>query len=171
MPRYRALRAQFLGFLLLALLILPPAHGLEAPDGPVVLTLSGRVEARNRDQTAAFSMAMLERLPQHSYTVQTPWYASPMTFTGPLMRDVLAAAGARGEKIIAVALNDYKTTLPFSDAVKLEPILARLRNGQPMSVRDKGPLFIIYPSHLHSELNSQLYFNRSAWQLSRLIVE
>lgn len=171
MPRYRALRAQLLGFLLLALLILPPAHSLEPPDGPVVLTLTGRVDTPNRGKTAAFSMAMLERLPQHSYTVQTPWYAGPMTFTGPLMRDVMAAAGAHGEKIVAVALNDYKTELPFSDATKLEPILARLREGKPMAIRDKGPLFIIYPSHLHPELSSQLYFNRSAWQLSRLIVE
>jgi len=170
MPRFRAWRAPLLG-LLFPLLMQAQALALEAPEGRVVLTLSGKVGSPNQGKSAAFSMAMLERLPQHSYTVQTPWYPTPMTFTGPLMRDVLAAAGAQGEKIIAVALNDYKTELPFSDAIKLEPILARLLNGKPMAVRDKGPLFIIYPSHLHAELSSQLYFNRSAWQLSRLVVE
>ncbi|MBB4843263.1 hypothetical protein HNP55_001782 [Paucibacter oligotrophus] len=171
MPRIRAWRAPLLG-LLFSLLIHPLAPALEAPEGKVVLILSGKVGSPNRsDKSAAFSMAMLARLPQHSYTVQTPWYPRPMTFTGPLMRDVLAAAGAQGEKIIAVALNDYRTELPFSDATQLEPILARLLNGKPMAVRDKGPLFIIYPSHLHAELSSQLYFNRSAWQLSQLLVE
>ena len=30
-----------------------------------------------------------------------------MTFTGPLLRDVLAAVGAKGSKITAVALNVF----------------------------------------------------------------
>jgi len=40
-----------------------------------------------------------------------------------------------------------------------------------MQVRDKGPLFIIYPYDSMQELQSQTYYTRSAWQVAKLIVE
>nr|WP_315229485.1 molybdopterin-dependent oxidoreductase [uncultured Albidiferax sp.] len=116
-------------------------------------------------------MAMLEKLPQKSFTTQTPWYPKPVTFTGPLLRDVLAAAGAKGSKIVAVALNDYKTDIPFEDATKFDPIVAHLLDNKPMSIREKGPLFIVYPFDTASELRTEMYYNRSAWQLSSLRVQ
>ena len=41
----------------------------------------------------------------------------------------------------------------------------------PMSVRDKGPLFIIYPFDESEDLRSERYYSRSAWQLKHLEVE
>jgi hypothetical protein len=38
-------------------------------------------------------------------------------------------------------------------------------------VRDKGPLFIVYPYDSKPELKSQTYYGRSAWQLAKLIIE
>lgn len=149
----------------------PLAHALDKPADKVVLTISGQVSVVNDGKAAAFSMDMLGKLPQHTVSTKSPWYPAGAAFTGPLLRDVLAAAGAKGSKITAVALNDYKTTIPFEDALKHEVILARLMNGKPMPVRDKGPLFIVYPLDSKPELQSQVYYNRSAWQLSRLIVQ
>ncbi|WP_369819490.1 molybdopterin-dependent oxidoreductase [Acidovorax sp. Root217] len=113
-------------------------------------------------------MKMLEKLPQKSFTTQTPWYPQPVTFTGPLLRDVLAAAGAKGSKITAVALNDYKTEIPFDDATRHDVIVARLMNDRSMPIREKGPLFIVFPFDTKAELRTELYYNRSAWQLSTL---
>jgi hypothetical protein len=39
-----------------------------------------------------------------------------------------------------------------------------------MPVRDKGPLFVIYPYDSRPELKSQLYYGRSAWQVSKLVI-
>jgi hypothetical protein len=156
----------------LALLVTScPVWALQAPDGPVVLTISGKVTNPNAGQTAAFSLRMIEALPQQTFKTRTPWYAQPVEFTGPLMRDVLAAAGAKGTRITAIALNDYRTEIPFSDAAEETMILARLKDGKPMPVRDKGPLFIVYPYDTKPELQTQRYHNRSAWQLSRLVVQ
>lgn len=147
------------------------AWALDKPTGPVVLTISGKVAQPNSGQQAVFDMKMLEKLPQKSFTTQTPWYPQPVTFTGPLLRDVLAAAGARGGKITAVALNDYKTEIPFDDVTRHEVIVARLMNDRPMPVREKGPLFIMFPFDTKAELRSETYYNRAAWQLSTLRVQ
>jgi hypothetical protein len=108
---------------------------------------------------------MLAAMPQHTLRTQTPWHEGVKAFTCPLLRDVLAAAGAQGSTIRAVALNDYKVDIPFDDAQAIDVVMARLLDGKPMPVRDKGPLFIIYPFDDRPELRSPQYFARCAWQL------
>jgi len=149
-----------------------PAQALEPPEGPVVLTLTGRVRSANRPTPggaqAQFDMGMLERLPQHSFSTRTPWYSQPRKFTGPLLRDVLSAAMAHGETLRAIALNDYRVEIPFDDAQRFDVLLARLLDDKPMSVRDKGPLFIIYPFDQHAMLRRTQYYTRCAWQLKAI---
>lgn len=132
----------------------------------VVLTV--RNEGGQRRQ---FDMAALERMPQRSMVTATPWYDHPRKFTGPLLRDVLAAAGAKGGTLTAVALNDYKVELPADDASKFDVVMARLMDDEPMPIRDKGPLFIVYPFDSQSLLRSERYYSRSAWQLRTLDVK
>lgn len=147
-----------------------PARALEAPAGAVVLTVRGRVAKPNRGTEAVFDMAMIERLPQAAFTSRTPWYTQARKFSGPLLRDVLAAAGARGRTVRAFALNDYRVDIPYEDAQVHDMIVARLLDDQPMAVRDKGPLFILYPFDSKPELRSAVYYARSAWQLKTLEV-
>ena len=144
---------------------------LDKPTDRVVLTVSGSVSSPNDGKNAVFSMAMLEKLPQRKVFTKSPWYPAGAEFTGPLLRDVLAAAGAKGNTMTAIALNDYKTEIPMDDATAHDVILARLMNGKPMPVRDKGPLFIVYPLDSKPQLQNQRYYNRSAWQVNRLVVQ
>lgn len=155
-----------LGLLTLAAAMAPA----RAEADPVVLVLSGRVQRPNAGLRAEFGMAALERLPQTSFTTRTPWYADARRFTGPLLRDVLAAAGAQGRVLRASALNDYRIDLPFDDAQRYDLIVARLIDGQPMAVRDKGPLFLIYPFDTDPALRSAMYYSRSVWQLKTIEV-
>lgn len=148
-----------------------PALALEPPSGPVVLTIVGRVGQPNAGKAARFDMAMLERLPQRSFVTSTPWYGEAHKFTGPLLRDVLAACGASGSSLRATALNDYSVDLPFEDTQRHDVLLARLLDDKPMAVRDKGPLFIVYPFDSSAELRTTVYYSRSAWQLKTLEVQ
>jgi len=169
MPR-RPTRRQSLRLLLTAL----PVFGLavaRADEGAVVLSIGGRIEKANAADRRDFTMADLAALPQHSYSVHTPWYKEPRSFSGPLLRDVLAAAGANGTELTAIALNDYKVTLPVEDTRRWRVLLATARDGQPMTVREKGPLFIIYPYDESPELRSSTYYARSAWQLRYIDVK
>jgi hypothetical protein len=146
------------------------ARALEAPTGTVILTVNGKVRLPNAGAVANFDMAMLQAMPQVTFTTKTPWYATARSFSGPLLRDVLAAAGAQGTRLRAVALNDYRVELPFEDARLHDPIVAHRLDGQPMAVRDKGPLFLIYPFDARPELRNPVYFSRSAWQLRTIEV-
>lgn len=141
---------------------------LRRPSGAVVLSIGGALRHSNLDGRAAFDMAMLEKLPQVSFRTQTPWYATPRKFTGPLLRDVLAAVGAQGRLVEARAINDYKVSIPLEDAQRYDVIVARLIDDKPMPLRDKGPLFIVYPFDRHVELRNSVYYGRSAWQLKSL---
>ena len=147
-----------------------PAWALEVPASEVVLSIGGQVRSPNRRDQALFDMPMLERLPQTSFVTRTPWFTNARKFTGPLLRDVLRVAGAHGQVLRVTALNDYRVDIPIDDIQRWDVLLARLLDDQPMSVRDKGPLFIIYPLDSRAELRSPLYFSRCAWQLKGIEV-
>lgn len=148
-----------------------PAFALQPAKGKVVLTLSGKVGEKNSANAAVFDLEMLESLPQRVFTTMTPWDKQPIEFTGPLLRDVLAAAKASGTVLKAAALNDYQTTLPYEDVLKFDVVLAHKMNGKSIPVKTKGPLFIVYPFDSSPELRSAIYYERSAWQLKSLTVE
>ncbi len=140
------------------------------PGQPVVLTLTGRLRKPGPHGRVDFDMPTLAALPQHSFRTRTPWFAQPRTFSGPLLRDVLATAGAQGSGLRLTALNDYSVDMPFDDPQRYDVVLARLLDGQPMGVRDKGPLFVIYPFDHADGLHNVIFYSRSAWQLRTIDV-
>lgn len=117
------------------------------------------------------SLGTLESLPQHQFTTMTPWSDKPIHFSGPLLRDVLAMVGAEGHTIRATAINDYRIQIPKEDALRYNVIVATRMNGERMSIRDKGPLFVVYPFDSDSALKQAQYYERSIWQLKSLEVE
>jgi hypothetical protein len=102
---------------------------------------------------------------------KTPWYKDSVKFEGVPLDRLMAHVGAKGERVQAIALNDYSVEIPMEDFAKHRAILALKRDGEYMSVRDKGPLFVVYPYDSDPELRSQKFYSRSAWQVNRLIVK
>jgi hypothetical protein len=146
-------------------------QALERPKGDVILTVVGaRLSHPNVDGAAEFDMAMLETLTQRSGSMQTPWTSGTVKFSGPLLRAVLDAAGAQGQTLKVGALNDYSANVPVEDATGMDTMLATRMDGKPMSVRDKGPLFLVYPFDVDPSLYNEKYFSRSVWQINRIEV-
>jgi hypothetical protein len=146
------------------------AAELPAPEGAVVLTVTGAIANGQSEGTAAFDLKALEALEGRSGTMETPWTPGKVTFSGPLLRAVLAAVGAHGKTIRLVALNDYAADIPVEDATEFATILATRMDGKLMSVRDKGPVFLIYPFDQNPALYNEKYFSRSVWQIKELKV-
>jgi hypothetical protein len=113
---------------------------------------------------------MLEALGMDGFDTGTPWYSGTVRFDGVRMQRLMQAVGASGESVMAVALNDYTTDLPIADFERYGVLLAMKRDGDDMPVRDKGPLFIVYPYDSKPELKSQKFYARSAWQVAKLLV-
>lgn len=160
----------FLGILSAVWCLGTAALALDAPKGPVVLTVKGALSQPNVGDTAQFDLAMLEALAGRTAKVKTPWTDGEPQFSGPFLRSVLEAAGANGETLLVKALNDYFAAVPMSDARQIDTILATRLNGKPMSVREKGPLFLIYPFDLDPALYNEKYFSRSVWQIKEIEV-
>jgi len=135
MKNRRCLMTALLGLLSFSAL---PALALEAPKERPILTISGKIGVKNAGDVTRFDMKMLAALPQQTFTTRTPWYDRPVTFTGPLLADVLATVKASGSTIGAVAINDYRVNIPVSD-VQHKPIVARLLDGNPATAWDSGP--------------------------------
>ncbi len=147
------------------------AGELPKPVGKVLLTLSGNIENTNEDGKAVFDIASLEKLGTVSFQTTSPWYNGRTTFTGIPLQKLMDYVGAKGSVLKVTALNDYTTVIPLSDFKKYNVILALKINGEYMRIRDKGPLFIVYPYDSIPELNNQIFYSRSAWQVSRMNIE
>ena len=146
------------------------ALALEPPQGKPLLTISGRIGITNDGELVSLDRASLEALGTSSLKTKTPWYDGEQHFEGVAMRTLMQAIAATGDRITAIALNDYTTEIPMSDTQDFDVLLALKRGGAYMPVRDKGPLFIVYPFDDDKRLQSQTYYGRSAWQVSRLII-
>lgn len=148
-----------------------PSGTLPVPKGAVVLTVHGNIGLRNTPDAAALDLATLKALPQHHITTNTPWYDGPQTFSGPRLRDVLTLLKPQGSTLHLTALNDYAVHIPLSDLEQFQPILAWQINGQSLSVRNKGPLFLMYPFDTTPTLKNDLYYSRAIWQVVAIIVK
>jgi hypothetical protein len=146
------------------------AAPLSAPTERPILTISGKIAVTNNDGTAQFDRAMLEALGMVTVETTTPWHEGKVRFEGISVDKLMKLVGADGKRVVVVALNDYTTEIPMEDFSRYNVILAIKRDGEYMSVRDKGPLFIIYPYDSDPELKSQTYYARSAWQVARIDV-
>jgi hypothetical protein len=146
------------------------AGALPAPAGQPILTISGLIDNTNAGQTAVLDRAMLDALPGRTTTTATPWYDGKVSFTGPLGSELLKLVGAHGTMVKVTAVDDYSSEIPLQDFLDSPVIFADMLNAKPMSLRDKGPLFIIYPFDIRPDFYNEAYFGKSVWQIKALEV-
>ena len=144
---------------------------LAPPAGEVVLTVSGQIAQTNAPDGAALDVAALEAMGPVEFETSTIWTDGVQTFRGVPLVTLMERLGAEGEVIAASALNDYTIEIPLTDAVEGGPIVAFEQNGKLLSVRDKGPLWIVYPYDLRTDYQSEVIYARSIWQLARIEVK
>jgi len=142
--------------------------GLDSPKGPVMLVVSGAIAKTNAAGEARFDQAMLEKLGVASLATTTTWTEGVVTFEGVRARDLMAAVDPKGTEVQAVALNDYKATIPLADFQDRNVLLAFRQDGKPLRVRDRGPLWIIYPVDPGSASHSLETRGKMVWQLKEL---
>lgn len=148
------------------------AAELGKPGEAVILTVSGAIANTNGpDGTARFDLAMLDSLPQTRFATTTIWTKGKVSFSGVSLHALLNAVGAKGAKLRMVALNDYSVEVPIADAVDGGPIVASRVDDRTLSVRDKGPLWLVYPYDDNPAYRSEVVYSRSIWQLKAIEVK
>jgi hypothetical protein len=144
------------------------AQDLATPEGAVILTVSGNVKVKNADDTAQFDLAMLEAMGGKIIETSTIWTKGVHRFEGVALDVFVKRLGLTGETLRATAINEYSVVLPLSDALNEGAMIAYRMDGQEMSVRDKGPLWIIYPYDSDADFRTEVIYARSIWQLDRI---
>ena len=143
---------------------------LEAPKGTVILTISGNLSHVNSPRGAEFDLAMLMALKQTVITTETPWTEGLNEFQGPLISEVLALVGASGNTLNATALNGYKVVIPLAEVRNNKLVFALKKNNLLLSVRTRGPIWVIYPWTDQPLLKKKLQYTRAIWQLRSIVI-
>lgn len=152
------------------------ADTLPVPNKQIILTVKGQIEHQNTNTQARkvhFDRAMLQGLPQRRIATTTRWTRGKQVFEGVPIQDLMNYVGATGKKLKAVALDGYTTpVMKMADLSKYGVILALKKNGKPLKIRDKGPIWMMYPMDEHPELkNDVLTQYKLIWHLRTIIVE
>ncbi len=153
----------FVGLVSLVAPLVAPAHAED---------VLFRVQSKDGSHALDVTAAELAKFQMHHYKAVLPGGAGAVQEVGgPLLRDVLSAAGVSGSKITARALDGYELDIPIEDVQNYDVLAATEVDGKTLSVRDRGPAWIVYPTVDHPELKDALYEARSVWQIKELIVE
>ena len=158
------------GIVFLAAAQTAAAEGLKNPVESPILVVAGKIGATNKGQRAVFDRPMLEAIAGEEIKTKTPWYTDEVRFEGVSFAKLMKEVGASGENLVITALDDYSREIPIEDLVQNKAILALKRDGQYLSVSDKGPLFVVYPYDSKAELKNEKYYSRSVWQVRRIEV-
>ena len=121
-------------------------------------------------ETRAFDREALKALGVQTIETTTIWSEGVQRFEGVSLARLAREIGAGEGVLLASAINDYTVEIPLTDATENGPIIAMTLNGEEMSLRDKGPLWIVYPYDSDANYRTEVIYSRSIWQLDRIEV-
>ena len=116
-----------------------------------------------------FTRADLEARTWHTIETGNEFITGLGVFRGPLVSDVLSLIGhADATQARMIAVNEFYSEVDMAELARFNAILAMEMNGKPLSLRDFGPIWVMYPIDDHSELQDSRFNNRLVWQLKAI---
>lgn len=146
-------------------------HADSNADGTVILTVTGDVNNPNRgaydpavdkffgfndvefDKGAQFDLAALQSLNMVQINADFPKGGQVYQYEGPLLIDVLKAAGAEGSKVTLQALDGYAIEVSREELEAAGAVLALKRDGSALGIGGFGPTQVVFPRADRSELS------------------
>ena len=145
-----------------------PATDTTAPASKVILTIKGQMTPGTASMIAEFDLAKLRDMGAVTFSTSTPWTTGVQDFTGVPVYTLLKAIGANPSSLKITALNEYEVVIPASDAIEGGPMLAWEQGGRYLSVREKGPLWLVYPFDKKTEYQTEEIHARAVWQVVQI---
>lgn len=157
------------GWLLLALALLPadmrPAQASEPNVILEVQVAEGRVVGLSLDD--------LRALPLTEFETSTVWTLGVDTYSGVLLRDLLQHLGHVPDHgpVTVRALDGYSAVIEPALITEQAPLVSFLRNGAPMPVRDRGPIWLIFPYDQDTNYRTESIYAKSVWQVRAIEIK
>lgn len=144
MPSNLTRRGLILGCLLAVISMSLP--DIVRAEDAVILTVSGRDAETGEPVVRELSMADIEAMESSVLKTTTIWTSGEQEFRGVTLPELFGSLKIEvPASLRCMALNEYSVELPFSDTRETTVLMAYQLDGAYMRVRDKGPLWIIYP--------------------------
>ncbi|MDF1750737.1 MAG: molybdopterin-dependent oxidoreductase [Alphaproteobacteria bacterium] len=144
---------------------------LPAPTGSQILEVTGEIGATTDGTSALFDISQLQALGPKEITTSTPWTNGPIKFVGVPIKSILEAVKASGDTLSVTALNEYTASMPIDVLVDAGAILAYEMNGKRLLIRDKGPLWVIFPFDDDAKYRTDAYWAYAVWQVRLIKVQ
>lgn len=185
------LRRTVLTLALAAMASLPvigASHAQSHTIGPVLLTVTGAVGNANRgafdpeedkffgynevefSSAKGFDYNELSSLDMVKVNADFPKGANVYEYEGPLLADVLKAAGAEGEMVTMQALDGYAIEVPLKELVDAGAVVALKRDGTHLGIGDYGPTHIVFPRADRADL-ADMPDDNWIWSIFHIKVE
>ncbi|MFQ5438809.1 MAG: molybdopterin-dependent oxidoreductase [Paracoccaceae bacterium] len=127
------------------------------------------VQEEGASGATEFTLDDLKSMDQTTVITENEFIDGEKTFRGPLVRDVLfRTLGDKADLVTMTAANDYQVEISIQEFFDYDAILALTMDGVPLSRRNKGPIWLIYPMSDHAELRDPVYNARLIWQLVKM---
>lgn len=163
--------------------------------GPPLLTVGGAITRANRgaldpaldqmmakqkvafDTARTFDFAALTALPVVTIKPTLEYDSKTHVLSGPLLSDVIAAAGAPASDATMLklrAVDGYAVAISLADARKFRFIVATHLDRRPMPLGGLGPLWAVYEADRFPEMAAKPVNQRFAlcpWALYYIAVE
>ena len=144
-------------------------NGIRAnTDEPVLLTVEIQAGDTAGPTVATFGYSDLTAFPAAVFTTTTNWTSGAQTFTGVPLLTLLDSLGVETGQLELIAINEYSIIMPVDDPSNDGAVIAYLMNGEPMTPRDKGPLWLVYNYDSDPDYRTETVYSRSIWQLDRM---
>lgn len=172
-------KRQFLTVTVFGIAALPSFASARQADksvrGPALLTVTGAIDRGNRgpfdpaldrmmhkqnvtfDKARVFDFASITALPAVSIKPTLEYDSKPHTLSGPLLSDIVAAAGALGSasQILLRAVDGYAVVVSLANAHKYRFIVATHLDGSPMPLGGLGPLWAVYDADRFPDMSAK----------------
>lgn len=116
-------------------------------------------------ETVRVSMKELMDLQATEINTSTQWTDGVQKFRGVAFDLLFDTYGLEAETVRVSALNDYNVMVPAEVLRNDGAILAYHLNDAEMSVREKGPFWVIFPYDADERFQTDTYWAYSVWQV------
>ncbi|MBC08358.1 MAG: hypothetical protein CMO10_18940 [Thalassospira sp.] len=118
-----------------------------------------------KGETVRVSMKELMDLQATEINTSTQWTDGVQKFRGVAFDLLFDTYGLEADTVRVSALNDYNVMVPADVLRNDGAILAYQLNDAEMSVREKGPFWVIFPYDADERFNTDTYWAYSVWQV------
>ncbi|USD34806.1 MULTISPECIES: hypothetical protein [Vibrio] len=164
-------KATRFSILVIGVVLASMVYALPVPEGDPILWVSGDITQSNTADGVEFDSAMIKQLEHGVIKTSNHVVSNVVEYQGPTLSALLDYVGAQGSTVKVIAWDEYVVSIPVSDIKKYGVLLATHEDGTKMTIDDKGPFFVVFPFTDHPEIQTDLFYSLSVWQVREIVIE